>query len=107
MGTSPERDADTAQPVREREREHETELIDLARLGAADPGLGVAVRDVPVQDAGSAGSDSFADDADDEDDEDYDYDPGWLGTVLRWPIRIVAVVVIAPFQVAWESVKAL
>ncbi|OLE26341.1 MAG: hypothetical protein AUG49_08400 [Catenulispora sp. 13_1_20CM_3_70_7] len=105
---SPERDVDTAEREREREREPETELIDLARLGAADPERGVAVRDVR-----DASLDSRADDSDDEDDEDheddedYDYDPGWLGTVLRWPIRVVAVVVIAPFQVAWESVKAL
>ncbi|MFL6111925.1 MAG: hypothetical protein ACJ786_11315 [Catenulispora sp.] len=97
MGTRRERDADIA------ERERETELIDLARLGAVDPGRGVAVRDVPPD----VGSDSRADDERNEADEDDDYDPGWLGTVLRWPIRIVAVVVITPFQVAWESVKAL
>lgn len=105
MGTMPERDADTA----ERERAQETELIDLARLGAADPGRGLAMRDVPAR-SGSRlageGHEAGAEE-DDEEDEDYDYDPGWLGTVLRWPIRVVAVVVIAPFQVAWESVKAL
>jgi len=34
------------------------------------------------------------------------YDPGWLGVVLRWPLRVVAVVVILPVQVVWESAKA-
>jgi hypothetical protein len=39
--------------------------------------------------------------------EDEEYDPGWLGTVLRWPLRIVAVLIILPTQIAWESLKAL
>ncbi|NUR28038.1 MAG: hypothetical protein HOV83_19715 [Catenulispora sp.] len=90
MKETPDRDAGI------RERERETELIDLARLGAADPGLGVATTHPEPQDQPEY----------DDVDED-DYDPGWLGTVLRWPIRIVAVIVIAPFQVAWESVKAV
>lgn len=74
------------------------ELIDLARLGAADPERGVAVREASEVDHDGDHGDGY--DGEDE------YEPGWLGTVLRWPIRIVAVIVIAPFQVAWESLKA-
>lgn len=44
--------------------------------------------------------------ADSPDDQEPEYDPGWLGTVLRWPIRIVAILVILPLQVTWESLKA-
>ena len=39
--------------------------------------------------------------------DDEEYDPGWLGTVLRWPLRVVAVLIILPIQIAWESLKAL
>lgn len=92
MRESGDRDAEVG------EREREVELIDLARLGAADPERGIAVR-------GSA--EVAAESEEDFEDESEEYDPGWLGTVLRWPVRIVAVVLIAPFQVAWESLKAV
>lgn len=40
------------------------------------------------------------------DADDLAYDPGWLGVVLRWPVRVVAIAVIMPVQVVVESVKA-
>src|SRR6476620_6494400 len=39
-------------------------------------------------------------------EDDHDYDPGWLGVVLRWPVRVVAVVLVVPIQVAWQATKA-
>ncbi|NUP52159.1 MAG: hypothetical protein HOW97_33275 [Catenulispora sp.] len=99
-----------AEPPRDdfKEEARASELIDLAQLGAADPERGVAMRDSAVPTV-NADPDSDFDPGDGgyADPEDDDYEPGWLGTVLRWPIRIVAVIVIAPFQVAWESVKAI
>jgi hypothetical protein len=99
-----------AEPARDDFKEEERdveliELIDLARLGAADPERGVAVRESSeVGREDDYGDGDYDGEHDGEDDDEYE--PGWLGTVLRWPIRIVAVIVIAPFQVAWESVKA-